>query len=91
MPAKTVYMIEPPTDVADYEEKEIDSDGFMMDIISPVITIDNDDQLLKHCAMVRLGSRIYFFGGISNIQDYCVHADGIEPPLNRRLLLSLMN
>lgn len=80
MPAKTVYMIEPPTDVADYEEKEIDSDGFMMDIISPVITIDNDDQLLKHCAMVRLGSRIYFFGGISNIQDYCVHAEGIEPP-----------
>ncbi|KAL6504775.1 hypothetical protein OROHE_023533 [Orobanche hederae] len=59
----SLYIIEPPTDVADYEEKELDSDGLMIDpIISPVLTVV-DKLLLESCAMVRLGWRIYFFGG----------------------------
>ncbi|KAL6504777.1 hypothetical protein OROHE_023535 [Orobanche hederae] len=53
----SLYMIELPTDVADYEEKELDSDGLMIDpIISPVLSVV-DKLLLESCAMVRLGLR----------------------------------
>ncbi|XP_063936013.1 uncharacterized protein LOC108227836 isoform X3 [Daucus carota subsp. sativus] len=61
----SIYRIEPPTDAADYEEKQIDSDGLMIDLVSPLITIGNEFELLEHCAMVKVGSLMYFFGGVS--------------------------
>ncbi|KAL8116975.1 uncharacterized protein LOC141668556 [Apium graveolens] len=69
----SIYMIEPPIDDDDYE---IDSDGLMTDpVISPVITIDKKYELLNQCAMVKLGSRIYFFGGVNTTNIIHHHRD----------------
>ncbi|KAL6567967.1 hypothetical protein OROGR_001635 [Orobanche gracilis] len=61
----SIYMIEPPVDLAEYEEKEIDSDGFVVDTISPIIAVKDDevDRFTTGSAMFKLGSRIYFSGG----------------------------
>ncbi|KAL6534150.1 hypothetical protein OROHE_013075 [Orobanche hederae] len=48
----SVYMIEPPADVADYEEKQRDSEGFTIETVSPVITVAEEGELLKHSAMI---------------------------------------
>lgn len=70
---QSIYMIEPPADLAEYE-KEIDSEGFMSESISPLISLKKGDKdcFLTGSAMFRLNSRIYFFGGgyISSIGDY---------------------
>ncbi|KAK1379449.1 hypothetical protein POM88_026193 [Heracleum sosnowskyi] len=79
---KSIYMIEPPTDMVDYE---VDSDGLMIDpIISPAIT--GVAKLLEDCAMARLGSRIYLFGGVSLNRECCIE----KLPISDELKLSVL-
>ncbi|KAK1379445.1 hypothetical protein POM88_026189 [Heracleum sosnowskyi] len=78
----SIYMIEPPTDMVDYE---VDSDGLMIDpIISPAIT--GVAKLLEDCAMARLGSRIYLFGGVSLNRECCIE----KLPISDELKLSVL-
>ncbi|KAK1363220.1 hypothetical protein POM88_038781 [Heracleum sosnowskyi] len=55
----SMYFIEPFL-----KEQEIDSDGFIADSISPIISTQRHDSCFIHdSGMFRFGSRFYFFGG----------------------------
>ncbi|KAL8091240.1 uncharacterized protein LOC141696933 [Apium graveolens] len=74
---RSIYMIEPPVDLAEYEEKEMDCDGFVVDTVSPIIALEQEeviDCFITAPAMFQLGSRIYFIGG-GSIPDLCDEVD----------------
>ncbi|KAK1347595.1 hypothetical protein POM88_055035 [Heracleum sosnowskyi] len=60
-PSHSIYLIEPSLKGIE----EMDSDGFAVDSISPIKTLQRDDCccFISDSAMCRLGSCFYFFGG----------------------------
>ncbi|KAL6573708.1 hypothetical protein OROHE_002167 [Orobanche hederae] len=90
----SIYMIEPPVDLVEYEEKQIDSDGFVVDAISPVIALEDnsEDCFISGSAMFNLGSRIYFFqgGDIPDIFFGCVD-DLPDMPDESKLIVRVLD
>ncbi|KAK9699792.1 hypothetical protein RND81_08G196500 [Saponaria officinalis] len=61
--SRSLYIIQPPIDLSDYDQM-IDSQGFIP--LSPVLTLPDKNTFMKHSALLNLGSKIYFFGGVHN-------------------------
>lgn len=88
----SIYMIELPAD----DEVQVDSEGFMInDAIYPTISVNEHTPeqggLISGCAMIKLGSRIYFFGGGG---FFDLELDLIPPdhiPLDKRLSVRFLD